>query len=153
MQARQGVSLSDVIERITPEAIACHLYAANLPDPDLIIRTSGEIRLSGFLLWQSVHSEFYFTDVLWPAFRKVDFLRAIRAYQTASVPIKYQGLGTKYTHRARRLLASGSPVLFAGGIALAGLAISSLTKGTTLNPVIVWALLLVVREELGFRSI
>src|SRR5262245_33126376 len=81
MQARQGVSLSDVVERITPEAIACHLYAADLPDPDLIIRTSGEIRLSGFLLWQSVHSEFYFTDVLWPAFRKVDFLRAIRAYQ------------------------------------------------------------------------
>src|SRR5262245_62048044 len=81
MQARQGASLSDVVERITPEAIACHLYAADLPDPDLIIRTSGEIRLSGFLLWQSVHSEFYFTDVLWPAFRKVDFLRAIRAYQ------------------------------------------------------------------------
>ena len=73
--------MSDVIELITPEAIACHLYAADLPDPDLIIRTSGEIRLSGFLLWQSVHSEFYFTDVLWPAFRKVDFLRAIRAYQ------------------------------------------------------------------------
>ena len=80
-QAQQGASLSDVIERITPEAIACHLYAANLPDPDLIIRTSGEIRLSGFLLWQSVHSEFYFTDALWPALRKVDFLRAIRAYQ------------------------------------------------------------------------
>ena len=73
--------MSDVIKRITPEAIACHLYAADLPDPDLIIRTSGELRLSGFLLWQSVHSEFYFTDVLWPAFRKVDFLRAIRAYQ------------------------------------------------------------------------
>ena len=53
----------------------------SMPDPDLIIRTSGEIRLSGFLLWQSVHSEFYFTDVLWPALRKVDFLRAIRAYQ------------------------------------------------------------------------
>ena len=83
-QAQQGASLSDVIERITPEAIACHLYAANLPDPDLIIRTSGEIRLSGFLLWQSVHSEFYFTDVLWPALRKVDFLRAIRAYQARS---------------------------------------------------------------------
>jgi short-chain Z-isoprenyl diphosphate synthase len=81
MQAREGASLADVIERITPEAIACHLYAADLPDPDLIIRTSGEIRLSGFLLWQSVHSEFYFTDVLWPAFRKIDFLRAIRAYQ------------------------------------------------------------------------
>src|SRR5215472_9747133 len=81
MQALQGASVADVIERITPEAIACHLYAADLPDPDLIIRTSGEIRLSGFLLWQSVHSEFYFTDVLWPALRKVDFLRAVRAYQ------------------------------------------------------------------------
>jgi short-chain Z-isoprenyl diphosphate synthase len=81
MQAQKGASLSEVIERITPEAIACHLYAVDLPDPDLIIRTSGEMRLSGFLLWQSVHSEFYFTDVLWPAFRKVDFLRAIRAYQ------------------------------------------------------------------------
>jgi short-chain Z-isoprenyl diphosphate synthase len=84
MQAQQGASLSDVIERITPEAIAGHLYAADLPDPDLIIRTSGEIRLSGFLLWQSVHTEFYFTDVLWPAFRKLDFLRAIRAYQARS---------------------------------------------------------------------
>jgi short-chain Z-isoprenyl diphosphate synthase len=80
-QAGQGASLSEIIERITPETIARHLYAADLPDPDLIIRTSGEIRLSGFLLWQSVHSEFYFTDVLWPAFRKIDFLRAIRAYQ------------------------------------------------------------------------
>ena len=84
IQERQGASLSEVIERITPEAIACHLYAADLPDPDLIIRTSGEIRLSGFLLWQSVHSEFYFTDVLWSALRKVDFLRAIRAYQARS---------------------------------------------------------------------
>src|SRR5262249_28260805 len=81
IQAQQGASLSEVIERVTPEALARHLYAADLPDPDLIIRTSGEIRLSGFLLWQSVHSEFYFTDVLWPAFRKVDFLRAIRAFQ------------------------------------------------------------------------
>ena len=78
--------MSDVIELITPEAIACHLYAADLPDPDLIIRTSGEIRLSGFLLWQSVHSEFYFTDVLWPAFRKVDFLRAIRIMGEYSRP-------------------------------------------------------------------
>jgi short-chain Z-isoprenyl diphosphate synthase len=80
-QARQGASLSEIIDRITPEAIGCHLYAADLPDPDLTIRTSDEIRLSGFLLRQSAHSEFYFTDVLWPAFRKVDFLRAIRAYQ------------------------------------------------------------------------
>jgi short-chain Z-isoprenyl diphosphate synthase len=80
-QAKQGASLCDVIANVSSEAIARHLYAADLPDPDLIIRTSGETRLSGFLLWQSVHSEFYFTDVLWPAFRKIDFLRAIRAYQ------------------------------------------------------------------------
>jgi short-chain Z-isoprenyl diphosphate synthase len=79
--AAKGVSLSQAVDAITPETIATHLYTAGLPDPDLIIRTSGEIRLSGFLLWQSVHSEFYFTDVLWPAFRKIDFLRAVRAYQ------------------------------------------------------------------------
>ena len=64
-----------------PAAIARHLYMAGLPDPDLIIRTSGENRLSGFLLWQSAYSELYFTDVNWPAFRKIDFLRAIRAFQ------------------------------------------------------------------------
>lgn len=80
-QAKRASTFSDLIASVTPEAIANHLYAADLPDPDLIIRTSGEVRLSGFLLWQSVHSEFYFTDVLWPAFRKIDFLRAIRAYQ------------------------------------------------------------------------
>ena len=80
MAGRQ-TTLAEAIEKITPEAIAAHLYTAGLPDPDLIIRTSGEIRLSGFLLWQSAHSEFYFTDVLWPAFRKIDFLRAIRSFQ------------------------------------------------------------------------
>jgi short-chain Z-isoprenyl diphosphate synthase len=79
--ATKGATLSQAADGITPESIAEHLYTAGLPDPDLIIRTSGEIRLSGFLLWQSVHSEFYFTDVLWPAFRKVDVLRAVRAYQ------------------------------------------------------------------------
>ena len=80
-QAKQGASLPDVIKSMTSDAVARYLYAADLPDPDLIIRTSGEIRLFGFLLWQCVHSEFYFTDVLWPAFRKIDFLCAIRAYQ------------------------------------------------------------------------
>lgn len=79
--AAKGASLADAVGAVTPDAIARHLYTAGLPDPDLIIRTSGEIRLSGFLLWQSVHSEYYFTDVLWPAFRKVDFLRAIRSFQ------------------------------------------------------------------------
>ena len=60
--------------------IAEHLYTAGQPDPDLVIRTSGEQRLSGFLLWQSAHSEFYFCEAYWPDFRKVDFLRALRAY-------------------------------------------------------------------------
>lgn len=73
--------LGDIAEQITPETIARYLYTPDLPDPDLIIRTSGEIRLSGFLLWQSAYSEFYFSDVYWPQFRKIDFLRAVRAYQ------------------------------------------------------------------------
>ena len=80
-QAKQGLSLLDAICEVTRDGIAAHLYTAGSPDPDLIIRTSGEIRLSGFLLWQSAHSEFYFCDVPWPAFRKIDFLRAVRAFQ------------------------------------------------------------------------
>jgi short-chain Z-isoprenyl diphosphate synthase len=76
-----GESLRAAIERITPQAIGQHLYLRDAPEPDLIIRTSGEVRLSGFLLWQSAQSEFYFTDVLWPAFRHLDFLRAVRAFQ------------------------------------------------------------------------
>jgi short-chain Z-isoprenyl diphosphate synthase len=69
------------VEEICAETIAQHLYVPDLPDPDLIIRTSGELRLSGFLLWQSAYSEFYFTEIDWPDFRKIDFLRAVRAYQ------------------------------------------------------------------------
>jgi short-chain Z-isoprenyl diphosphate synthase len=80
-QLAENKSLRDVIEMITPEAVARSLYAPDLPDPDLIIRTSGELRLSGFLLWQSAYSEFYFTDVFWPAFRRIDFLRAVRSFQ------------------------------------------------------------------------
>lgn len=80
-QTRKGECLDQIVDRIVPAAIDRYLYTADLPDPDLIIRTSGEIRLSGFLLWQSAHSEFYFSDVYWPAFRKIDFLRAIRSYQ------------------------------------------------------------------------
>lgn len=67
--------------QITPALLGRYMYAPDLPDLDLVIRTSGEIRLSGFLLWQSAYSEFYFTDVFWPAFRRIDFLRAVRAYQ------------------------------------------------------------------------
>ena len=79
--AARGATLPEAIERLAPDQIAKHLYTAGMPDPDLIIRTSGEIRLSGFLLWQSAQSEFYFSDVNWPVFRRVDFLRAIRAFQ------------------------------------------------------------------------
>jgi short-chain Z-isoprenyl diphosphate synthase len=80
-QIQAGKVLHDIMRQITPASIDRYLYSATLPDPDLIIRTSGEIRLSGFLLWQSAQSEFYFSDVYWPAFRKIDFLRAIRSYQ------------------------------------------------------------------------
>lgn len=80
-RSKQGDSLQEIIDGITQSEIGRYLYAADLPDPDLIIRTSGEIRLSGFLLWQSAYSEFYFSDVYWPAFRKIDFLRAVRAFQ------------------------------------------------------------------------
>jgi len=79
--AEEGIELADAAKRITPEEIAAHLYTAGLPDPDLVIRTSGEVRMSGFLLWQSAHSEYYFCDPYWPDFRRIDFLRAVRAYQ------------------------------------------------------------------------
>jgi short-chain Z-isoprenyl diphosphate synthase len=80
-KAKQGEGIHEIVEGVTQEEIRRYLYAADLPDPDLIIRTSGEIRLSGFLLWQSAYSEFYFSDVHWPAFRKIDFLRGVRAFQ------------------------------------------------------------------------
>ena len=80
-RASRGQSLAEVADALRPEDIGDHLYTTGLPDPDLIIRTSGEVRLSGFLMWQSAHSEFYFCDAYWPAFRKIDLLRAIRSYQ------------------------------------------------------------------------
>ena len=80
-KAKQGEDLETIIEGISEETLAQYLYTPDLPDPDLIIRTSGEVRLSGFLLWQSAYSEFYFCDAHWPAFRKTDFLRAVRAFQ------------------------------------------------------------------------
>ena len=79
-RSAQGQSLEDVIDELSPELISEHLYTTGTPDPDLIIRTSGEIRLSGFLLWQSANSEFYFCDPYWPEFRKTDFLRALREF-------------------------------------------------------------------------
>jgi short-chain Z-isoprenyl diphosphate synthase len=78
--AERGTTFDELVENLDVEHISEHLYTRGQPDPDLVIRTSGEQRLSGFLLWQSAHSEFYFTDVYWPDFRRVDFLRALRAY-------------------------------------------------------------------------
>ncbi|MER5775809.1 isoprenyl transferase [Streptomyces sp. NPDC002039] len=78
--AEKGTSFEELAEVLDIDHIAEHLYTRGQPDPDLVIRTSGEQRLSGFMLWQSAHSEYYFCEVFWPAFRKVDFLRALRDY-------------------------------------------------------------------------
>ncbi|MFF2744234.1 polyprenyl diphosphate synthase [Kitasatospora sp. NPDC058048] len=79
-RAESGASLTAVADTLTVCDIAPHLYTAGQPDPDLVIRTSGEQRLSNFLLWQSAYSELYFCEAHWPAFREVDFLRAVRSF-------------------------------------------------------------------------
>lgn len=79
-RAADGQTLEQVADTLGVDDISEHLYTRGQPDPDLVIRTSGEQRLSGFMLWQSAHSEYYFCEVYWPAFRKVDFLRALRDY-------------------------------------------------------------------------
>lgn len=78
--SRKGTTFEELAEAVDIDLISEHLYTRGQPDPDLVIRTSGEQRLSGFMLWQSAHSEYYFCEVFWPAFRKVDFLRAMRDY-------------------------------------------------------------------------
>ncbi|MFE9626883.1 isoprenyl transferase [Streptomyces sp. NPDC006527] len=78
--ADKGTSLEQLAEAVDIDMIGRHLYTGAQPDPDLVIRTSGEQRLSGFMLWQTAHAEYYFCEVFWPAFRKVDFLRALRDY-------------------------------------------------------------------------
>ncbi|WP_428534319.1 polyprenyl diphosphate synthase [Propionicimonas sp.] len=79
-EAEKGTTLDELAGTLEIDHIAEHLYTAGQPDPDLIIRTSGEQRMSGFLIWQSAHSEYYFCEALWPDFRKVDFIRALRSY-------------------------------------------------------------------------
>ena len=79
-QGAAGRSLQEASDALCDEAIAANLYTAGQIDPDLLIRTSGEQRLGGFLLWQSALSEFYFCEAYWPDFRRVDFLRALRDY-------------------------------------------------------------------------
>jgi short-chain Z-isoprenyl diphosphate synthase len=77
-----GTTIEELAEFLDVDHIAEHLYTSGQPDPDLVIRTSGEQRLSGFLLWQSAHSEFWFCEAYWPEFRRIDFLRALRDYAT-----------------------------------------------------------------------
>lgn len=79
-----GVPAAEISEAVTVDEISKHVYTKGQPDPDLVIRTSGEQRLSGFLLWQSAYSEIWFTDTYWPAFRKIDFLRALRDFSLRS---------------------------------------------------------------------
>jgi short-chain Z-isoprenyl diphosphate synthase len=81
-RAAQGATLEEVAADIDVEDIEAHLYTKGQPDPELLIRTSGEQRLGGFLLWQSAQSEFYFCEAYWPDFRRVDYLRALRSYST-----------------------------------------------------------------------
>jgi len=81
-RAAEGATLEEVADDLDVEHIQAHLYTKGQPDPELLIRTSGEQRLSGFLLWQSAQSEFYFCEAYWPDFRRVDYLRALRAYAT-----------------------------------------------------------------------
>ena len=78
--AERGGTIEELAEVLDVDHIAEHLYTSGQPDPDLIIRTSGEQRLSGFMLWQSAHSEFWFCEAYWPGFRRTDFLRAMREY-------------------------------------------------------------------------
>nr|WP_233613695.1 polyprenyl diphosphate synthase [Leucobacter edaphi] len=77
-----GGTIETLGERLTPELIGEHLWTRGQADPDLVIRTSGEQRLSDFMIWQSAHSEFYFVEALYPDLREVDFLRALRDYST-----------------------------------------------------------------------
>jgi short-chain Z-isoprenyl diphosphate synthase len=79
--AQTGKSPESLASELDMQHISERLYTAGVPDPDFIIRTSGEVRLGGFLLWQAAYSEYYFVDVFWPAFRRIDFLRAVRDYQ------------------------------------------------------------------------
>ena len=79
-RAAKGADIEQILDGLDAHSINPYLYTSGQPEPDLILRTSGEVRLSGFLLWQSAYSEFYFCDSNWPAFREIDFLRALRTY-------------------------------------------------------------------------
>jgi undecaprenyl diphosphate synthase len=90
-QAASGASQADAVAALDEASFARHLYTAGQPDPDLLIRTSGELRISNFLLWQIAYAEIWVTDTLWPDFRKRELLRAIRDYQKRDR--RYGGVG------------------------------------------------------------
>jgi short-chain Z-isoprenyl diphosphate synthase len=84
-KAGAGSTAAGLAAVLTSDDIAAHLYTSGRPDPDMVIRTSGEVRLSGFLLWQASHAQLYFCDAYWPGFRYVDFLRALSSYGSREV--------------------------------------------------------------------
>ena len=122
-EAAKGTSLDALAETLEIDHISEHLYTAGQPDPDLIIRTSGEQRMSGFLIWQSAHSEFYFCEALWPDFRKVDFIRApalLRPAGAAVRPLRRSRPDLRRRRRhlveAQRAWSSGEEELAEGGV-------------------------------------
>ena len=86
--AERGTSMQELARALAADDISEHLYTKGQPDPDLVIRTSGEQRLSGFMLWQSAHSEYYFCEAYWPDFRRVDFLRALALVRAAAPTLR-----------------------------------------------------------------
>jgi undecaprenyl diphosphate synthase len=105
-EARRGGSFDDL--RIDEEAISARLYTAGLPDPDLLIRTSGEMRISNFLLWQIAYAELYVTNTLWPDFRRADLLKAILDYQKRDR--RFGGLNAAHTADTQELTEALAPV-------------------------------------------
>ena len=79
--AQDAVDGKISVDEIDEDTVSGYISTTGMPDPDLVLRTSGEVRVSNFLLWQLAYSELYFTDVYWPGFRHIDLLRAIRTYQ------------------------------------------------------------------------
>ncbi len=103
-----GRSLAEIAENFSEEDIARHLYAPGIPYPDLVVRTSGEQRMSDFLLWQSVKADLFFCDVYWPAFGYVDLLRLLRQYGSARAVASTSALpGTQRPLGRRRGRSSG----------------------------------------------
>ena len=92
---------------IAEQTIARHLYAPDMPDPDLMVRTSGEYRISNYLLWESAYSEFVFTDVLWPDFRREHLFDAVREYQSPRSALRRRGRHRRRTGRSLRARAPG----------------------------------------------